>query len=45
MVNNNKAAWLPKAHGELEVRDGPEAEVGESDVLIENKAVAVNPGL
>jgi len=42
---NNQAAWLPKPHGKLEVRDGPEAQVGENDVLIENKAVAVNPGM
>jgi hypothetical protein len=41
---NNKAAWLPRPHGKLEVGDGPEAQVGEEDVLIENKAVAVNPG-
>jgi hypothetical protein len=42
---NNKAAWLPKPHGKLEVGDGPEAQVGEEDVLIENKAVAINPGM
>ena len=42
---NNKAAWLPEAHGRLEVRDGPEPQVGEYDVLIENKAVAINPGM
>ncbi len=42
---NNKAAWLPEAHGQLEVRDGPEPQVGEYDVLIENKAVAINPGM
>ncbi len=42
---NNKAAWLPEAHGQFEVRDGPEPLVGEYDVLIENKAVAINPGM
>lgn len=42
---NNKAAWLQKAHAQLEVRAGPEAQVGEYDVLIENKAVAINPGM
>jgi NADPH:quinone reductase-like Zn-dependent oxidoreductase len=40
----NKAAWLPRAHAQLEVGDGPEAQLGEKDVLIENKAVAINPG-
>lgn len=44
MAKNNKAAWLPEAHGQLEVRDGPESQVGEYDVLIENRAVAINPG-
>jgi NADPH:quinone reductase-like Zn-dependent oxidoreductase len=44
MANNNKAAWLPEARGQLEIRDGPESQVGEYDVLIENKAVAINPG-
>jgi NADPH:quinone reductase-like Zn-dependent oxidoreductase len=41
---NNKAAWLPQPHGQLEVGDGPDPKVGDSDVLIENKAVAINPG-
>jgi hypothetical protein len=40
----NKAAWLDGARKPLEVRDGPEQKVGENDVLIENKAVAINPG-
>ncbi|KAF7504198.1 hypothetical protein GJ744_002617 [Endocarpon pusillum] len=40
---HNRAAWLPEVRGQLEVRDGPEPEVGEFDVLIENKAVAINP--
>lgn len=40
----HEAAWLPKPHGRLEVREGPDAQVGENDVLIENKAVAINPG-
>ena len=41
----NRAAWIPQVRGELEVRDGPEPQVGEFDVLIENKAVAINPGM
>lgn len=41
---NNKAAWLPAAHAQLEVREAPDAELGEHDVLIESKAVAINPG-
>jgi NADPH:quinone reductase-like Zn-dependent oxidoreductase len=42
---SNKAAWIPKPRGQLEVGDGPEAKVGAYDVLIENKAVAINPGM
>lgn len=41
----NRAAWIPQVHGQLEVRDGPEPQVGEFEVLIENKAVAINPGM
>ena len=40
---SNKAAWITKPHGKLEVGDGPEPQVGDHDVLIENKAVAINP--
>jgi NADPH:quinone reductase-like Zn-dependent oxidoreductase len=40
----NKAAWILKPHAQLEVQAGPEAKVGEHDVRIENKAVAINPG-
>jgi len=42
---SNKAAWISKPHEQLEVRDGPEAKVGAYDVLIENKALAINPGM
>jgi hypothetical protein len=44
---NSQAAWLNKSGAPLEVRDGVkdiDAKVGDSDVLIENKAVAMNPG-
>ena len=41
---NNKAAWLTKAQAELEVKEGPEPKLEKDDVLIENKAVAINPG-
>lgn len=42
---HNKAAWIPQVRGQLEVGDGPEPQVGEFEVLIENKAVAINPGM
>ena len=41
---SNQAAWIPEPHGQLVIRDAPDYDVGEKDVLIENKAVAINPG-
>ena len=39
----NKAAYLDKQGARLEVRDAPMPKPGPDEVVIQNKAVAVNP--
>jgi NADPH:quinone reductase-like Zn-dependent oxidoreductase len=40
---SNKAAWIPKAKGQLEVSEAPMPKAGKDEVVIKNSAVAVNP--
>lgn len=40
---SNKAAWIPKEKGQLEVSDAPMPKAGKDEVVIKNGAVAVNP--
>jgi hypothetical protein len=40
---SNKAAWIPKSKGQLEVSEAPMPKAGKDEVVIKNGAVAVNP--
>ena len=39
----NSAAWLPAKHGRLEVGSAPFPTAGADEIVVENRAVAVNP--
>ncbi|KAI4605517.1 uncharacterized protein J4E88_007765 [Alternaria novae-zelandiae] len=40
---SNKAAWIPEAKGQLQVKEAPMPKAGKGEVVIKNHAVAVNP--
>jgi NADPH:quinone reductase-like Zn-dependent oxidoreductase len=40
---NNQAAWLVKASSPLEVGDAPLPEAGPGEIVVRNKAIAINP--
>ncbi|KAK5215863.1 hypothetical protein LTR96_011180 [Exophiala xenobiotica] len=43
MAPTNQAAWLPKANEKLEIKAAEIGKPGRGQVLVKNKAVAINP--
>jgi len=42
-MSKNQAAWLVAKHRRLQVKDAPYTEPGAGEVLVRNRAIAVNP--
>jgi NADPH:quinone reductase-like Zn-dependent oxidoreductase len=40
---NNEAAWLMKKHAPLQVKDAPYTEPAADEIVVRNRAIAVNP--